>query len=186
MSREMPAQKPGRSKQNYGTPPEFLDAVKRLLDIKEFAVDLAADQFNTVAQIYLTKEMDALSKDWREAWTGAAWINPPYDHIAPWVKNAYECKGYVVMLVPASVGSNWWRDWVHNKAHVWFLNGRLTFVGCTDPYPKDCALIAYQSSWLGLGWEYDVWTWNPIAPRKARGSRTATPSALRRQTRQTA
>ncbi len=37
-----PKQKPGRSKQDYGTPPEFLDAVKARFRIEAFDCDLAA------------------------------------------------------------------------------------------------------------------------------------------------
>ena len=49
------------------------------------------------------------------------------------------------MLVPAGVGSNWWKAWVHHKAYVFLLNGRITFVGQPTCYPKDCCLLYYTT-----------------------------------------
>ena len=56
----MPAQKPGRSKQNYTTPADFLAAVKHKLGIVEFVIDLAADEDNTVADQWYDRTQDAL------------------------------------------------------------------------------------------------------------------------------
>lgn len=157
-----PPQKPGRSKQDYGTPPEFLSAVKRRLGIKRFDCDLAASAENAVVRnCYYTKSDDALRlRSWLVA-GGWNWLNPPYSNIAPWVKRAClerDTRGVqTAVLIPAAVGSNWWRDWVHEKARVRFLNPRLTFVGCKDPYPKDCALLLYDDA--DSSDFYDVWTW---------------------------
>jgi hypothetical protein len=55
------------------------------------------------------------------------------------VKKAHEemIKGArTAMLVPAGVGANWWRDHVHNKAHVLLLNGRIMFVGHHAAVPE--------------------------------------------------
>lgn len=155
----MPAQKPGRSIQSYGTPPDFLRALKRALGISSFSVDLAADEKNAVADRFYTADMDSLNQSWD---TDGRWAycNPPFGHILPWVHKAYterlQNNARVAMLLPASVGSNWWRDWVHDKCRVWFLNRRLTFVGQTDPYPKDCAILLY-SRYLNPG--YHCWDW---------------------------
>ena len=59
----------------------------------------------------------------------------------------------IYFLVPAAVGSNWFRGYVHKKALVLFLNGRLSFDG-KAPYPKDCLLAVY-----GVKAGYDVWKW---------------------------
>lgn len=154
--RRMPAQRPGRSRQDWATPPEFLEAVKRRLRITEFAWDLAASPENAVADRYFTEADDALVQDWdAAAAVGWAWLNPPFGNMAPWVEKAAASDG-VVMLVPAAVGANWWRDHVDRKARVWFLNGRITFVGATGPYPKDCALLLYDEH-VTPG--YEVWNW---------------------------
>jgi phage N-6-adenine-methyltransferase len=155
-----PTQKPGRSKQDYGTPPVFLAAVKSLLDVKAFEHDLAADYTNTVAVSFYSTADNALVQPWPMA--GWNWLNPPFADIGPWVQRAYESSivgAHTAVLIPAAVGSNWWRDWVNQKADVLFLNGRLTFVGCTDPFPKDCALLLYSAAAYACHGSYDVWDW---------------------------
>ena len=183
MSSRMPKQKPGRSETVVRTPVEFLTAVKTLLGIDEFVVDLAACADNAVASTYFTKEEDALAQNWfafgdidefGDQW---CWLNPPYDDITPWAERCArqvstfgKCGASVAMLVPASVGSNWWRDYVHGFARVYFLNGRISFLdkhgnsivspktGKPTPYPKDLALLLY-----GNEPGYDVWEWRKQA-----------------------
>lgn len=156
-----PAQKPGRSKQDYQTPPEFLAAVKRRFGIREFAIDLAADADNAAAPIWYNEEADALTQPWGPVEGGHrwSWCNPPFAKLAPWVEKAWtesRAGAHVLMLVPAGVGANWWRDFVHGKAFVLLLNGRLTFVGEPTCYPKDCCLLIYGPD-VAPG--YDVWSW---------------------------
>jgi hypothetical protein len=195
----MPAQKPGRSKQNFGTPEVFIAAVKRRFGITEFAVDFAAEAGNTKAADYMTETIDALSVSRWELFCPApavrmfgqwvavedkpdrwGWLNPPFSDIEPWAAKCVETKlggGQVLFLVPAAVGSNWYRDYVHGKALVLFLNGRLCFIddwkNTIDPvsfkkygewrnysseplYPKDCILCVY-SPLVAPGTE--VWSW---------------------------
>ena len=156
-----PQQKPGKSRQDYSTPPEFLQALKNRLGIPYFECDLAASIGNSVAPLMYTEEDNSLdpANSWKFG-SGWSFCNPPYADIRPWVRKAFEesRKGaHVVMLVPASVGSNWWSNWVHRGAMVWFLNGRLTFVGETAPYPKDTAVLLYAPHILEGG--YTVWNW---------------------------
>jgi phage N-6-adenine-methyltransferase len=166
-----PLQKPGRSRQDYGTPPAFLEAVKQKLGIADFDCDLAASRENAVTARFLSiGEDDALEQDsWRFG-TGWNWLNPPFANIARWVDMAHH-EWFVddvrtAMLIPASVGSNWWARHVHNVCCVQFISPRLTFVGCADPYPKDCALLLY-----GHDPGYDVWTWKtPKAVHQGSGA----------------
>jgi phage N-6-adenine-methyltransferase len=156
----MPQQRPGRSKQDYQTPPEFITAVKRKLGITNFDIDLAADATNRQAEQWygLDNGLDSLTQPWKVG-DGWNWLNPPYSNIRPWVEKAEkEAKmgAKTAVLIPASVGSNWWFDYVHQIAHVLLLNGRLTFVGCPSCYPKDCALLLYSHSHQG---GYRVWPW---------------------------
>ena len=146
----------GGSRQDYQTPPEFIEAVCRRLAISTFTWDLAASDANKQAPFFYTQEQNSLVQDW-DACGGWLWCNPPYSNIAPWVeKAANSVESNIAMLVPASVGSNWWLDYVHDKAHVLLLNGRITFVGAKDPYPKDCALLLYTPFIEG---GYEVWSW---------------------------
>lgn len=162
-----PKHNKGKSKQDYETPREFLDAACRMLNIVEegFLLDVAATAENAKAPFFYGVEQDGLVQSWRAPGTDAGWTwcNPPHADIRPWVERAFTetCTSGAssAVLVPAGVGSNWWRDWVHEKAHVLLLNGRLTFVGADQPYPKDCALLIY--AYARDGWDpgYHVWTW---------------------------
>jgi phage N-6-adenine-methyltransferase len=154
----MPAQRPGSSRQDVRTPREFLAAARAKLGIDAFTVDLAATRENTVAQKFYSPRVNSLVQPWNFS-PGFGWCNPPFSDLAPWARKGYEesLKGArTTMLVPASVGSNWWRDWTHDKAHVLFLNGRITFVGHEDPYPKDLALLIYARGWRA---GYAEWSW---------------------------
>lgn len=157
----VPVQKPGRSVQDVATPPEFLFAAKRRLGIEEFACDLAASRENAVCPEYYDVQADALTRSW--VFPTYAWCNPPYGNIAPWVERAWQSSqvgGRIAVLVPAAVGSNWWRKWVHHKACVLLLNGRITFVGHAAGYPKDLALLLYGPD-VAPG--YVVWRWSEQA-----------------------
>lgn len=158
--RTLPAQRPGQSLQAVGTPPTFLDAVRQLLEIPQFSADLAASASNAVCPLFFCEEDNALAQSWDLGMGGWLWLNPPFGRLGPWVQKAYlesrVAAVQVAMLVPAGVGANWWRDGVDGKAAVRLLNGRLTFVGHTAPYPKDCALLLYASS---LAPTYQVWDW---------------------------
>jgi phage N-6-adenine-methyltransferase len=129
------------------------------LGIEDFTIDLAADTKNAVAPMFYDEQLNSLVQRWTVGY-GWAYCNPPFGRIAPWTLKAMaeveNNAAHVVMLVPAAVGSNWWRDHVHNVAHVLFLNGRPTFVGASDPYPKDCAILLYGPDIPG---GYSVWDW---------------------------
>lgn len=155
-----PKQKPGNSKQDYRTPPEFLDAVRRKLNIYDFSVDLAASDDNHVCPVYMTKEDDALGphSQWH-IMGGWQWLNPPYAHIRPWVAKCWaesQLGARIACLVPAGIGSNWYKDYVLGKAHTLILNGRITFVGCDAGYPKDLMLLLYEPNTYG---GTSIWSW---------------------------
>lgn len=155
----MPAQKPHRSRQDYATPPEFMAAVKNLLGISKFDIDLAADDSNHKADVWLHEAMNSLSADWplimaNRDMHGWAWLNPPFSNIEPWAQKCWESGIKIAFLVPAAVDSNWYRDWVDGKAYVFNLNGRISFDG-VGPYPKDCILAIYGTRFKGEA----VWNW---------------------------
>lgn len=161
----MPEQKPGSSRQDYETPEDLIRAVKRRLAIREFAIDLAAESSTAKAVNYVTKEDDALSISWALNFPASwpkyewAWLNPPFAKIEPWLEKAATCGRNVAVLIPASVGANYWAKWVHDKALVLLLNGRITFEGELDPYPKDCVLLLYSPD-IGPG--YQPWRWTEV------------------------
>lgn len=116
--------------------------------------DLAATAENAKAPVFFTPADDSLSQDWRCLSGNLAWLNPPFGHLGPWVRKAAECGQRVLVLVPASVGSVWFSQWVHRRAYVLALQPRVTFVGHTQAYPKDLLLCCY-----GYVPGFDVWRW---------------------------
>lgn len=151
----MPAQCPGSSKQDYGTPPELLSAVEQRFG--QIAFDLAADVENAVVPLCFTKADDALAQDWTRL-RGVLWLNPPFARIAPWAAKCLESASRgrtIVMLTPASIGARWFEAHVNRSALVLALAPRLTFLGCPTPYPKDCMLSVYGDHAPG----FEVWRW---------------------------
>jgi hypothetical protein len=189
----MPAQKPGKSKQDYRTPPAFLDAVEDRFG--DLTWDCAATAENSVVDggRYFAAEagIDALTVDWRHYFKRDAvlppllWLNPPFGTIAhlwaplvsrwttelPWLR--------LLFFTPAALGSEWYRKHVEDKAMVLPLNPRMTFVGESDPYPKDLMLSCFGFGVAGVR----QWRWMPSA-EEARAARklakAATPKQLLR------
>lgn len=151
----MPRQVPGRSRQDYETPAEFIRAVE--LRFGRLHVDLAARADNAKCPIFVTPDEDSLSIDWSVRFRNRrAWINPEFADIGPWAAKCAAARGlHIFMLTPASVGANWFAEHVHGRALVLALSPRLTFVGASDPYPKDCMLSIFGFGVAG----FDVWRW---------------------------
>lgn len=157
-----PPQKPGRSRQDFATPEVFINAVKRLLEIDEFAIDLAADGSNTKADRWIDAKTDSLSIDWKGLWQPSYmkspwyWLNPPFGHIEPWAKKCAEegAKGVkVALLVPHGV-QDWYVEHVLPNAYVFELQGRMSFDGIAL-YPKDLRLALFGTPFRGSR----VWDW---------------------------
>jgi hypothetical protein len=153
----------------YRTPDDFRAAVVARFGTP--SVDLACDETNQFGTLGVGLPIDSLREDWVQ-WRNAGakrqlgpkwyetpvtfppmWLNPPFGAIWPWARKASESGARVLMLVPASIGSDWFRDYVFGRARVYALNGRLCFNGI-DPYPKDCILCDYGDE-PGL----EIWTW---------------------------
>ena len=155
-----PVQRPRtESRQDYGTPVEFIEAVEKRFGV--LAYDLACTRENAKAPAgFYWPDEDALSKAWW-SFTGNLWLNPPFANIDPWAeKLAKECRdrlGFSFLLTPASIGTEWFSKHVATKAIVLGLSPRLTFDGCDDPYPKDLMLSVYGFGLHG----FDTWRWKP-------------------------
>lgn len=150
----------GRSKQDYATPKVFIDAVVKRFGPINF--DLAASPENAKHENYFSIRDNSLVQEWHKI-PGNLWLNPPFDSIGPWAQKcaAESVLGATILfLVPASIGSNWFRDYCHNRSLVLALNGRIAFdpLNPTWGYPKDCMLAVFSHRHK-LGCGFDVWTW---------------------------
>lgn len=148
------------TKQDYGTPREFVDACAHRFG--PIVCDLAAHAENAKCATYYDKARDSLSVHWAsEHPTGTLWLNPEFTDIAPWAERCVLMSerrtGLILMLTPASIGSNWFARHVNRKAMVLGLSPRLTFEGTKDPYPKDLMLSVFGMGLSG----FDVWRWKP-------------------------
>ena len=87
-----------------------------------------------------------------QPWEGTVWLNPPYSHIEPWVRKAYQVAlegSTVVCLLPA------WTDlpWFHlycSQAEVRFVRGRLTF-GDASSSARFPSMIVVFRPYLAVG-----------------------------------
>ncbi len=165
MSKE-PRQRPGRSRQDYATPPALITAACDWLGIDGFDFDYACGRSNIKAPYGWTVEIDALAQsphDWaRVVAAGWGWLNPPFARIGPWAARSLEAMhegAHLMMLVPASVGSNWYRLLVDGRdnVEVLFLNPRISFDGVA-PFPKDCMIVRYGTD---AEFRTSVWRWLP-------------------------
>ena len=169
------------SKQDYETPRDLLDACAERFG--PLAVDLACTLENKKAPVALAyPAVDSLTVPWAELFGECVcWLNPPFSRIEPWAAKCREegermGRGLILLLTPASVGANWFVDHVHGHALVLPLVPRLTFVGASDPYPKDCMIsvfgrnvpiVAPQSelfpSPVILRPGFEPWRWKKVA-----------------------
>ena len=165
----MPAQKPHKSKQDYGTPWELIRAVEARWG--KLFLDLAAldDGSNAKAPAWFGESDDYLTQKLTPGLglpdDALCWCNPPFANIAPWARKwaADAALGArIIALVPASIGSEWFAAHVYRKALVVALRPRLTFEGCSDPYPKDCMLLVYGQRG-GNGGLFEAWRWKDAA-----------------------
>lgn len=167
--RTPPPQRPGNSDGVFVTPDPFIAAVKHRLGITDFVVDLAASASNTKALRFLDEAHDSLAFDWTiYAGRGWCWLNPPFNDLRPWVA---KCASYipdghyqpsqglqVALLVPASIGADWFTDHVEGHADILPLRGRLSFDE-RGPYPKDCVLALYGNRPKSFTGYTRSWDW---------------------------
>ena len=151
----------GKGNNAAGTPMVFVNAVEAKFG--PLACDLAATAANKKASHYVDEATNSLSLNWHImadcCRSGLLWLNPPFTNITVWAKKCaaeVQLGARILLLVPASVGANWYWDWVAPFADVYSV-GRMVFDDCYDregklittPYPKDLVLAYYNASLTG-------------------------------------
>lgn len=76
--------------------------------------------------------------------------NPPYGReIGKWVKKCYEesrkPNTLVVMLVPARTDTAWFWNYIHGKAEIRFVRGRLHFNDSKQGAPFPSMVVIYDN-----------------------------------------
>jgi phage N-6-adenine-methyltransferase len=124
----------------WPTPRDFFARLDRRY---RFTLDPCATADNATCPVYFTRDDDGLRQDWG---SHRVFCNPPYGR--SWARKCFEASqrgALVVLFVPARTDTRWFHDWVHGKAEVTFLRGRLRF-GLADasaPFPS--MLAVYRS-----------------------------------------
>ena len=136
----------------YGTPLWLVKAIERDFGLK-FTFDLAADEDSCILREsdsawdykYYDFQDNSLQQDWNNL-SGDLWLNPPFANIKDWcAKCSTYVNGTICLLVPASIGSKWFRDYCMGRP-VFVLDSRITFDGHTDPYPKDLMIALFNKT----------------------------------------
>jgi phage N-6-adenine-methyltransferase len=112
-----------------------------------FDLDPAATESNAKAPAYFTAVDDGLAQDWH----GVVWCNPPYGKTATprWLAKARSevDLGHavrVVCLVPARVGTWWWRECEADPAAFVRVIGRIKWAADRrGEAPFDSAVIVF-------------------------------------------
>ena len=154
-------------REDWGTPRELFGTLSKEHD---FVIDLCANKHNALCDRYIDEHVDIFSsaafgvveeaKERAEVKTPYAWINPPYKRngktglfVARAVEICNEVGLGLVALIPATVGSVWWRENVTPAFDFWISLGRVRFVGAPGTSQFDLALAVRAepgNTWLGL------------------------------------
>lgn len=111
----------------WATPQSFFNALNTEF---KFTLDVCALPETAKCNKYFTPEIDGLNQDWA---MDVCFMNPPYgrgQNVYSWVKKAYETSlegGTVVCLLPASVDTKWFHEFVMKSSEIRFVIDRLWF-----------------------------------------------------------
>lgn len=128
----------------WATPQPLFD---RLDSEFRFTLDPCCEIHNAKCQKYFTKEINGLNQSWAGE---RVFCNPPYSryNINYWVKKCYQesVHAIIVALLPVSTSSDWYQDYVMNKAELIFINKRIKFVGAKYTAPFSSLIAIYGNS----------------------------------------
>ena len=147
-------------REDWSTPIELFATLSRS---HGFVIDLCASRQNAMCDFWITEGVDIFSPLGEEVARNAArafhafehpyaWINPPYQGSGKtglFVVRAVElCLAHglgLVALIPASVGSTWWRESVDPFFDFVLFTPRLRFGGAPSSAQFDSAICVMRS-----------------------------------------
>ena len=147
------------SRQTWATPRVLVEAIDALASPPApVDLDVCAEAWSAKATRYLgpgsTLGLDGLAAPWSEHSLSAAWCNPPFNAIAPWVEKAILELGRGVrvrLLVPPRTDCGWYHRLVEGEgewAHRSVLGRRVAFeppegvVASSPPGPVELWTLA--------------------------------------------
>ena len=141
------------AREDWGTPPEIFDPLHERF---HFTIDGAGGDGPPGTGIATDGDKGGgnskLARYWRDAfaqpWTGErVWINPPYGRLQTlWMEEAAKREADLsVLLIPSRTDTKAWHKHIFSsKAEVWFLKGRIKFVGATASAPFPSAVVIHR------------------------------------------
>ena len=156
----------------WSTPAWLVDDLAAEFAPDGFDLDPAATPDNAKAPRYFTKTDDGLAQPWRAK---AVWLNFPYGKVATprWLAKAKAevdlgHAELVVCLVPARVGTAWWREYEADPAVFVRVIGRIRWsVDKRGEAPFASAVIVFGKL-TGRHGRYPAVSANPACPRPYR------------------
>lgn len=149
-------------KADWETPPELMAALYARFG--HFDLDPCASHATSKATYHYS--LDIRRDGLTNPWFGRVYMNPPYGRgIKAWVKKAFEQvrDGYadaVVALLPVSTDTEWWQTYVTAAAfNVYFLKGRVKFVGAPGPAPFASAIVVWRKEHPTTHCQFYNWDW---------------------------
>jgi hypothetical protein len=151
------------SNQCVATPREFIVAFTAKWGA--IGIDLAALEENAVCERFISPQQNTWETDWLQYADGErwAWLNPEHESSGRAAQRMYAFRAWSydfmgALLVPAAVGSKWWREHVDGKCLEVLPFPRISFDDAHS-YPKDLALCLYGKHEAGRvywDWHHDV------------------------------
>jgi len=119
-----------QEKDRWQTPPEIVEILQRHLNID---CDPCAGPNTTIGQTNwsIVRGEDGLSRNWGQY--DVLYVNPPFSEKNEWIEKAVsemENIELIVLLTPDSTDvQSWWHGQiVPNADHIWFSNGRISYI----------------------------------------------------------
>ncbi len=137
-------------KADWETPAWFFNW---LHGIWNFNLDVCAVADTAKCKRFLSPKENGLAAVWSPA---TCWMNPPYGRkcFEPWLAKAVaeaNAGAVVVALLPCRTGSRWFQRYCLNRP-MFFVPGRLRFVGASASAPFDSVVVLYGLDWIGRCW----------------------------------
>lgn len=131
-----------RRSEEWPTPQDLFDLLNSEFN---FTLDPCATPWNAECTRFFTRQQDGLVQDWG---TERVFCNPPYGkQINDWARKCFESSiggALVVLLAHARTDTQWFHDWVYEKAELRFVRGRLKFGGSPQSAPFPSLVAVYM------------------------------------------
>lgn len=134
-----------KASDEYETPMGLFEELDREF---HFNLDPCSTDENCKCENHYTIEDDGLTQNWGGC---RAFCNPPYSNIKAWVEKAYRegCKDHtvVVLLIPARTDTQYFHNFINNRAEIRFIKGRLRFNGHSIAAPFPSMVVIFRGAY---------------------------------------